>query len=70
MKGLGNLVKNELIKTGKAVYFKVFVILILVVSIALPTGYFINDKIEEKRKNDTAYWEDEYYYLDENASPV
>ena len=49
MKGLGNLVKNELIKTGKAVYFKVFVILILIVSIALPTGYFINDKIEEKR---------------------
>ncbi len=70
MKGLGNLVKNELIKTGKAVYFKVFVILILVVSIALPTGYFINDKIEEKRKNDTAYREDEYYYLDENVSPV
>lgn len=70
MKGLGNLVKNELIKTGKAVYFKVFVILILIVSIALPTGYFINDKIEEKRKNDIAYWEDEYYYLDENASPV
>lgn len=70
MKGLGNLVKNELIKTGKAVYFKVFVILILVASIALPTGYFINDKIEEKRKNDIAYWEDEYYYPDENASPV
>ena len=50
MKGLGNLVKNELIKTGKAVYFKVFVILILVVSIALPTGYFINDKLKRKEK--------------------
>lgn len=61
MKGLGNLVKNELIKTGKAVYFKVFVILILVASIVLPTGFFINDKIDEKRKDDIS-WEEDYYY--------
>lgn len=69
MKGLGNLVKNELIKTGKAVYFKVFVILILVASIALPTGFFINDKIDERRRNDTAYWEENYYY-DDAETPV
>ncbi len=61
MKGLGNLVKNELVKTGKAVYFKVFVILILVASIALPTGFFINDKIDEKRSDDIS-WEEDYYY--------
>ena len=69
MKGLGNLVKNELIKTGKTVYFKVFVILILVASIALPTGFFINDKIYERRRSDTAYRVEDYYY-DDAETPI
>ncbi len=59
MKGLGNLIKNELIKTGKAVYFKIFVILILVASIGLPTAFFIIDKIDEKNNNIS--WEVDYY---------
>lgn len=65
MKGLGNLIKNELIKTGKAVYFKIFVILILVASIGFPTVFFIIDKIDEKR-NDIS-WETDYYNYAETA---
>ena len=59
MKNFGNLIKNELIKTGKTVYFKVFVVLILVASILFPTGFFISDKLSDK--NDDISWEVEWY---------
>lgn len=61
MRGFGNLVKNELIKTGKTVYFRVFVALILVLSIVIPIGVFVNYKITSKY-SDFIY---ETWYSDE-----
>jgi len=65
MKNFGNLIKNELIKTGKTVYFKVFVVLILVASILFPTGFFISDKLSDK--NDDISWEVEWYEYAQTA---
>lgn len=64
MKGFGNLIKNELIKTGKSVYFRVFVILILVLSIVIPVDVFVNYKITSKY-NAITY---EYWYDDDDGA--